>query len=205
MPNWWLLERPLILASGSSTRATLLERSGIPIQPINPNIDERAIEQALQREGADGERVARTLALTKAREVSLSHPGRIVLGADQTLRLGGQAFSKPSGRAQAKQQLQMLAGWKHRLFSAAVIVVDGQPKFQTVETAELTMRRCSDQFLDWYLDACGDSIFGSVGAYQIEGFGGQLFKRVEGAQDVIMGLPLRPLFSFFRRVGYLLA
>ena len=126
-------------------------------------------------------------------------PGRVVLGADQTLALGEERFGKPKERADAANQLRRLRGKTHALHSALALVRDGNVLFDCVDTARLTMRDFSDRFLDDYLDMAGDSAMSSVGGYQLEGIGIHLFERVEGDYFTILGLPLLPLLAFLRQ------
>jgi len=163
-------------------------------------IDERAVEAAANV--ADARGAARVLARAKADAVAVAAPGQIVLGADQTLALGAQRFTKPADRAAANKQLQALRGRTHELHSALALVRDGELLFEFCDTARLTMRDFSDRFLDDYLDMAGDTALASVGTYQLEGIGIHLFERVEGDYFTILGLPLLPLLVFLRENGF---
>ncbi|MEA2981852.1 MAG: nucleoside triphosphate pyrophosphatase [Alphaproteobacteria bacterium] len=195
----WLAARPLLLASKSAARRTLLENAGIPVEIEPADIDERAVEARAGVE--DAEVVAALLAREKARAVAAKHPGRMVLGADQTLALGARRFSKAPDRAAAREQLSALRGKTHTLHSAVAVVQSGAVAFEHVDAAHLTMRAFSDGFLDSYLDAAGDAATASVGGYQLEGLGIQLFERVEGDHSTVLGLPLLPLLDWLRRSG----
>jgi septum formation protein len=127
----------------------------------------------------------------------------LVLGADQTLALGERRFSKPKNPADARAQLQSLAGRTHALHSAAALAQGGELIFQTVATARLTVRRLSDELIDAYLAAAGEHVQHSVGAYQLEGLGVHLFEKIEGDHFTILGLPLLPLLAHFRILGRL--
>jgi septum formation protein len=197
----WLARDPLVLASKSEVRRTILENAGIPIDVRPADVDERAIEKDMAGAGAD--KVAAALALAKAQAVSAMMPGRLVLGADQTLALGERIFSKPADRAGAAAQLRTLRGQTHALHAAIAVVEDGTEVFAQVDTARLHVRAFSDAFVEAYLDAAGDKVCASVGAYQIEGTGIHLFDRIDGDQFTIMGLPLLPLLNFLRGWGYL--
>ena len=199
----WLADRPLVLASKSESRRALLESAGIPIEVGPADIDERAIEARAGH--ADAGEIAAVLARTKALSVAAEKPGRLVLGADQTLALGQRRFSKPADRAAARDQLKVLRGNSHSLHSALALARDGALVFEHREAAHLTMRPFSDDFLDRYLDAAGGAVTASVGAYQVEGIGIQLFERIEGSHFTILGLPLLPLLDFLRREGCLSA
>ncbi len=122
-----------------------------------------------------------------------------MLGADQTLTLGTRRFSKPSGRAAAADQLRDLRGKTHALHSALVVMRDSDVLFEHADVARLTMRMFSDYFLEQYLDLVADAVKSSVGAYQLEKAGVQLFERIEGDYFTILGLPLLPLLDFLRR------
>ena len=143
------------------------------------------------------------LAREKARAVSKPMPGRLVLGADQTLALGERRFSKPADRAAARAQLMALRGQTHELHAAIAAVRDGAVVFEHRDVARLTMRAFSESFLNSYLEAAGDAVTASVGAYQLERLGIQLFERIEGDHDTILGLPLLPLLHYLRGSGLL--
>jgi septum formation protein len=197
----WLADRPLVLASKSASRRSLLQDAGIPIEVLAADIDERGIEAKAGL--ADPGAVATLLAREKAVAVSVQQPGRLVIGADQTLAIGQRRFSKPANRAGARAQLKALRGQLHALHSAVAIVRDGRPVFEHCAVARLAMRAFSDQFLESYLDAAGDIVTASVGAYQVEGLGVQLFERIEGDHSTILGLPLLPVLDALRRAGAL--
>ena len=126
------------------------------------------------------------------------HPGRFVVGADQTLALGTRLFSKPAGRAQAAEQLRALAGRSHELHSAVAVARDGKILFEAVSVARMTMRQLGEAEIEAYLDEAGEAVTSSVGAYQLEGLGVHLFERIEGDHFTILGLPLLPLLAFLR-------
>jgi septum formation protein len=197
----WRGIKPLILASQSPARLSLLANAGIPFEAIPAGLDERAIEFASAL-SAPGE-IAGVLARDKALFVSEKHPDRFVVGADQTLILGERLFSKPAGRAQAAAQLRALAGQSHELHSATAVVRDGEILFENVSIARMSMRPLDDAAISAYLDAAGDAVSTSVGAYQLEGLGVHLFDRIEGDHFTILGLPLLPLLKFLRSQGLL--
>jgi septum formation protein len=192
----WLEQKPLILASQSQVRQTLLANAGLSFEAKPAAIDERAIQKNSGLVAA-GE-IAAHLAREKARFVSLQSPGRYVIGADQTLECDGRLFNKPAGRAGAIEHLHALAGRTHALHAAIAVARDGKPLFEDVSIARLTMRELSDGAIEAYLDAAGDAVTASVGAYQLEGLGVHLFSRIEGDHFTILGLPLLPLLAFLR-------
>jgi septum formation protein len=145
--------------------------------------------------------VATVLAQEKARAVAVRLPGRLVLGADQTLALDERSFTKPADRAAARAQLRALRGRLHELHSAIALVRNGVVLFEHRAVARLTMRAFTDEFLDDYIAAAGDAVTASVGCYQVERLGIQVFEGIEGDHLTIMGLPLLPLLDFLRREG----
>ena len=197
----WLAAAPLILASRSHVRRSLLEGAGVPVEVEPADIDERAVEARapLQAPVAIAALLAREKALATARQKA----GRLVLGADQILSLEGRRFSKPADRSAALVQLRALSGRTHELYSAIAFAEDASVPFEHVAVARLTMRTLSDRFLHSYLDAVGDAATASVGAYQLEGLGIQLFERVDGDYFTVLGLPLMTVLEFLRRRGYL--
>jgi septum formation protein len=197
----WLADRPLTLASRSAIRHRILLDAGVAVEIVPADIDERSIEQRAATR--DAEDIAALLAWEKARTVADCMPGRLVLGADQILTLGGQRFSKPTDRDAAAAQLRTMRGRTHDLISAIALVRDGSMVFEHRELARLTMRAFTDEFLEAYLDAMGPMVTASVGGYQLEKSGIQLFERVEGDHFVILGLPLLALLKYLREGGLL--
>jgi septum formation protein len=199
----WLATEPLVLASGSATRRDMLLAAGVPVEVRRPPVDERAIEAGLAQAGATSAAIAQALALHKARAVSLAQPSRIVLGADQTLSCDGQRFHKPGDVTAARDQIAALSGKAHRLHSAYAIVRDGEALAEGVSVARLTMRSLSRDFIETYAKAAGPAVTKSVGGYQIEGLGAQLFDAVEGDHSTILGLPLLPVLAALRALNCL--
>lgn len=191
----------LILASTSRTRALILGNAGIAHDCVAPNVDEASIRDALRAEGASVAKQADLLAETKALRVSQKHPGVVVLGCDQMLEIEGEALDKPASRDEARGHLIRLRGKTHTLETAIVACVDGAPVWRHLAKPKLTMRAFSDDFLEDYLWQAGDKVMTSVGAYQLEGIGAQLFSRIEGDYFSILGLPLLPLTGWLRDRG----
>jgi len=197
----WIADQPLVLASRSDVRGKILAAAGLRFEIRPAQIDERAEETKI---GApDAAAAARHLARAKAGAVAARLPGRLVLGADQTLARGNRRFSKPADRGAAVEQLQALRGRTHELHSALALVRDGETLFAHVGTARLTMRDFTDAFLEDYLDMMGDAALASVGGYQLEGIGIHLFERVEGDYFTVLGLPLMPLLAYLRENGFI--
>jgi septum formation protein len=193
----------IVLASASKIRRALLEAAGLSILVDPAAVDEAAVKDSYAGEGAGPGEIAEALAELKAMRISPRHPGLIVLGADQILDCEGQRFDKPEGLEGARAQLQALSGRRHRLISSLVALRDGQRLWHHTGEAVLTMRKFSDAFLESYLTAAGPAVLESVGAYQLEGLGAQLFTRIEGDYFTVLGLPLLPLLDFLRLQGEL--
>jgi septum formation protein len=192
---------PLVLASGSTTRRAMLERAGLTVTIDAPNVDEDAVKQDCRARGLNTGDTAMDLAIAKAKQVAPRHPGRIVLGADQMLECGGEWFDKPADRAAAACQIARLSGRTHTLFSAVAAIRDSDVIWCGLESAELSVRPLSAQFIESYLDRVGDAVLSSVGGYQVEGLGIQLFDEIRGEHSTILGMPLIPLLGFLRDEG----
>lgn len=196
----------IILASQSPARRAMLSAAGVAYTAMPANIDEDAITLALQAEAASPGHIADALAELKAVKLSRAHPNTMVLGADSVaVAADGALLAKPETRPRAEAQLRDLAGTTHQLISAAVIAENGTAVWRGSGAARLTMRSLSDAFIAAYLDAEGDAVLGCVGCYRIEGLGAQLFRRVDGDQFTIRGLPLLALLEYLRVRGELKA
>ncbi|WP_337876169.1 Maf family protein [Elioraea sp.] len=195
---------PLVLASGSATRAGLLRAAGLVFETAVPGVDEAAVKESARADGLEPGECALLLAELKARRISERQPGALVIGADQILVCGERWFDKPDGRAAAAEQLRALAGARHVLVTAAVALRGGVRVWQHLATPRLTMRALSDAAIEAYLDAAGAAVTSSVGGYQVEGLGIRLFAAIEGEHAAILGLPVLPLLGFLRQHGVLL-
>lgn len=191
----------IVLASASPSRRALLINAGVPIEVAPARVDEDEVKEALRAEGATAAQAAETLAELKARRASGQQPGRLVVGADQILTCDGAWFDKPRDRAEAAEHLTRLSGRRHTLITAAVVVRDGARIWHHRAEAHLMMRVLDDALIARYLDAVGEDVCSSVGAYQLEGLGAQLFTHIEGDFFTILGLPLLPLLGFLREHG----
>ncbi len=190
----------LVLASSSPFRRMLMENAGLAFEAQAAHIDERAIEAPLEKSGATPDQVALVLAEAKADEVSRRFGGALVIGSDQTMSLGSEVFHKPKDMDAAADHLRRLAGKTHRLNSAIAIVRDGTVLWQHVAHAELTMRPMADDFIARHLRRVGTKALASVGAYQLEGEGIQLFEKIDGDYFTILGLPMLPLLAKLREL-----
>lgn len=195
----------IILASASRARRELLAAAGIAFTVEPADVDEPAIRAGLLAGGAhvDGAQVAEVLARAKAENVSEHQGCSLVIGADQVLALGEEILTKPKDEADARAALLKLKGRMHELHSAVAFAEDGKVVWSHVATARLTMRNFSDAFLDEYIVRAGDRITQSVGGYELEGIGVQLFDKIEGDYFTILGLPLLPLLAQLRERGNL--
>lgn len=188
----------LVLASASPFRRALLENAGLAFDIEPAEIDERIIEQSLGGLAADD--VASVLAEAKAQDVSARNPAALVIGSDQTLSLQGEILHKPASMDEARRRLLLLSGRSHELNSAVVLAQGGETIWRHVSVARMTMRTLDPGFIGRHLSSVGDQALSSVGAYQLEGEGIQLFDRVEGDYFTIIGLPLLPLLAKLREL-----
>jgi septum formation protein len=185
------------LASGSASRRALLTSAGVSAEAVAPNVDEESYRTAMRADGVSVRDQAMQLAEMKAVRVSQSRTG-LVIGGDQMLALGGEALDKPRDLAEAKNHLLRLSGKSHTLETAIVVCEEGRPVWRHLARPKLTMRALSPEFIDDYVARCGGALLTTVGAYQLEGYGAQLFSRIEGDYFSILGLPLLPLLDYLR-------
>jgi septum formation protein len=190
----------LILATSSPFRRMLMENAGITFEAHPAEIDERAIEAPLEQDGATPDAIAMVLAKAKARDVSGRFAGALVIGSDQTMSLGDRAFHKPKSMGEAADHLIALSAKTHRLNSAIAIAYNGDIIWEHMSRAELTMRELTTDFVARHLKRVGDRSLSSVGAYQLEGEGLQLFSKIDGDYFTILGLPMLPLLEKLREL-----
>lgn len=191
----------LILASQSPFRRMLMDNAGLAFETEAADLDERAIETALAAGNPTPPEIAQALAIEKAVNVARRNPGALVIGSDQTLSLEGRVFHKPADMAEAKTHLQAMSGRTHSLNCGIALVRDGETLWSHISIAHLTMRPLSGNFIDRHLARVGPRVLASVGAYQLEGEGVQLFERIDGDYFTILGLPLLPLLAKLRDLG----
>jgi septum formation protein len=197
--------RQLILASGSATRRAMLHAAGIAFDVVPADVDEPTVRRELiaGNAGVTPSEIAQALAAAKSKDVSRRYPGALVIGSDQVLECDGEMFSKPGGASGVRMTLEKLSDRTHSLHAAVALSSAGQVDWAACDTARLTMRRLSPAFIDDYVARTGEAVLGSVGAYQIEGLGVQLFDHIEGNHFTILGMPLLPLLSELRAQGEL--
>lgn len=188
----------IILASQSPIRSALLRAAGVTFEAMPSRVNERLVEEPLLKAGKTPGEIALALAEAKATGLGKADRAAYVIGADQTLDLNGELWTKPESMDDARQQLLKLSARTHTLHSAVVGVHRGTVIWRYIESANLTMRPLSLADIGRYLDRVGDHILGSVGAYQIEGPGIQLFEKIDGDFFTILGLPLLPLLNWLR-------
>jgi septum formation protein len=197
--------RRIILASQSQSRRRMLQAAGLTFETVASSVDEPKLRVHLEksRSVTGPETIARELAAAKAIDVSLANPAALVIGGDQVLALGQRIFEKPADLMAARQQLSELRGKQHKLVSAVVLAVGGVCIWSHAEAATMSVRAFTPSFLDGYLEQAGTVVCQSVGAYQLEGSGAQLFERIEGDYFTILGLPLIALLCELRAQGAL--
>ncbi len=193
----------IILASGSRSRRQMLEAAGVPFQVVPSQVDEPALRRTLEAASATGSvgpgTLAGELAKAKAEDVSRGHPQALVIGADQVLALGMRIFEKPKDLAEARRHIEDFRGQTHVLHAAVAIAAGGTVVWTHADRALMTMRDYSAAFADDYVTRAGDVICSSVGAYQLEGIGIQLFEKIDGDYFTILGMPLLPVLAELRR------
>ncbi|MCW1382262.1 Maf family protein [Novosphingobium sp. KCTC 2891] len=191
----------IILASQSASRKAMLEAAGVPFEAQSADVDEAEIKRELI--GVPACEIAKILAEAKALAVSVAAPGRLVLGGDSLVEVGGRLFDKPKSREQAIEHLEFFSGQEMHLHSAAVLIRDGVTAWRHCEVANLRVRRLSRSFIDSYIDREWPQVSGCVGVFRIEALGVQLFETIEGSHFTVLGMPLLALLGALRAQGEL--
>ncbi|HCP01072.1 MAG TPA: septum formation protein Maf [Rhodospirillaceae bacterium] len=195
------LVRPVVLASASAVRTKILTAAGVPHETVPADLNESEVRERLLIEATPHLQIAEILAELKAQTIAAARPDAIVLGADQVLSCAGELFQKPDGLVGMRDHLRRLGGRSHTLHAAVCAVVDREVVWHHCESAKMHMRVLSDDFIDGYIKLAGLAACRSVGAYEIEGAGVQLFSRIDGDFFTILGLPMLPVLDFLRREG----
>tara|TARA_Y100000768_G_scaffold349781_1_gene299578 strand:+ start:778 stop:1359 length:582 start_codon:yes stop_codon:yes gene_type:complete len=186
----------LVLASKSKVRYEILTKFNIKCLVEHSNIDEEPVKQSLLNEGATPEIISKNLAELKANKVSQKLYDHLVLGADSVIDLNGELISKPENREQAFKILKKLNGKMHNLISSACISKNGSMVWNYTDKASLTMKEFTDEDLKEYLSKITDEALYSYNVYQIEGEGRNLFSKLEGDENTIMGLPVNKIKEY---------
>ena len=191
----------IVLASQSASRKAMLEAAGVAFETRAADVDEAEIKRELI--GVSPDEIAMILAEAKALAVSAAMPGRVVLGGDSLVEVGGRLFDKPVSRDNAGEHLRFFSGNDMRLHSAAVLMKDGATLWRHCEVARLKVRALSDSFIDSYLAAEWPAVGACVGVFRMEGRGVQLFEEIEGSHFTVLGMPLLALLAALREQGEL--
>ena len=192
------MSNKIILASKSRVRKEILDRHDLSCEVKPSNVDEDVVKESLINELASPEIISKNLAELKANKVSLSQKDRIVLGADSVIDLEGELISKPENRGEALVILKKLNGKKHYLISSVCISKNGSMIWNYTDKAELTMKNFSEKNLKIYLSKISDEALYAYNVYQIEGEGKNLFSKIDGDKDTIMGLPVLKIKEYLK-------
>ena len=188
--------KKIILASKSKVRKKILDENNIICSVEPSKVDEDIVKKSLLSEKASPEIISKNLAELKANKISQKIPNRLVLGADSVIDLDGEIVSKPTDRNEALKILKSLNGKKHQLISSVCISQNGSMMWNYTDKAELTMKNMSEQELEKYLSKIPDEVLYAYNVYQIEGEGRNLFSKIEGDKDTIMGLPVKKIKEY---------
>ena len=188
----------IILASKSKIRKEMLDKNNIPNKVEPSNVDEDIFKQSLLKEKASPETISQKLAELKANKISQKENGILVLGADSVIDFNGQLISKPRSRDEALEILKELSGKKHHLISSVCISLNGSMIWNYTDKATLTMKKILVEDLKIYLSKITDEALFSYNVYQIEGLGKDLFSKIEGNKDTIMGLPIKKIKEYLK-------
>ena len=190
----------IILASKSEVRKQILIKHGINCKVEPSNVDEESVKQSLIKEGATPEIISKNLAELKANKVSLKIVDEIVLGADSVIDLDGKIISKPTSRNEALEILKKLNGKNHFLISSVCLSKNGKMIWHYSDKAKLTMKNFEIFELEDYLAKLTDKVLFAYNVYQIEGAGKDLFLKIEGNENTIMGLPIEKIEEYLKNL-----
>ena len=190
----------IILASKSGVRKKILEKNKISCDVEPSNIDEDEVKVSLLNEDATPELISKNLAELKANKISTKSPDKIVLGADSVIDLDGELISKPKSRNEALEILQKLNGKKHQLISSVCISKNGSMIWNYTDASTLTMKKLNLDEIKAYLKKVDDKNLYAYGVYQIESGGRNLFSKIEGDEDSIMGLPVKKIKEYLNNL-----
>lgn len=193
----------IVLASKSASRRAMLEQAGVAFSIDPADIDERALEAAMEDSAPD--EIAQALAAAKAAAVSQRNRAELVLGSDSLVVVDGQRFDKPASREDAAAHLRQFSGRPMHLHSAAALARAGKVEWVGHSEARLDVRKLSDAFIDHYLDEEWPAVAGCVGVFRIEARAPQLFERIIGDQFTVLGMPLLMVLDALRQRGELIA
>ena len=190
----------IILASKSGVRKKILNKNGIDCEVLPSNINEDEVKKSLISTGANPLLISKNLAELKSNKISSKSPDQIVLGADSVIDLEGELISKPTSREEALQILQKLNGKKHQLISSVCISKNGSMIWNHTDAATLTMKKLNLDQIKSYLKKVDDIKLYAYGVYQIEDGGKNLFSKIEGDEDTIMGLPVKKIKEYLNNL-----
>ena len=186
----------IILASKSKVRKDILEKNSISCEVVPSNVDEDSVKETLVKQNVSPEIISKNLAELKANKVSAKFTDKLVIGADSVIDLKGKIISKPKDRREAIKILKSLNGKSHHLISSVCISKTGNMIWNYTDKATLTMKDFSDNELELYLTKISDEALYAYNVYQIEGKGKNLFSKIEGDENTIMGLPIKQIKEY---------
>ena len=190
----------IILASKSGVRKKILETNNVKCEVVPSNVDEHEVKESLIKEGATPKLISKNLAELKANKISKRKQDQIVLGADSVIDLKGELISKPNDRREALKILQKLNGERHQLISSVCISKNGSMIWNYTDSASLTMKELNLDQIKSYLKKVDDKKLYAYGVYQIEAGGKDLFSKIEGDEDTIMGLPIKKIKEYLNNL-----
>ena len=192
----------IILASKSGVRKEILKKNNINFDVEPSNVDEDEVKAAMLNENATPELISKNLAELKANKVSNKNPDRIVLGADSVIDFEGELISKPKSRQEALEILIKLNGKKHQLISSVCISKNGAMIWNYTDASSLTMKELNLDQIRSYLKKVDDKKLYAYGVYQIESGGKDLFLKIDGEEDSIMGLPIKKIKEYLNNLKW---